>query len=201
MNFNNHSNLEGQHAFLGASKYHWINYGEDKVAEAYRNFLATQKGTVLHAFAAQCIMLNQKLPKSKQTLNMYVNDAIGMKWGVRRSEAQLARTRGHSSKPSDDKNEVAARKVAVKNRRTMSDADLKKRIERLKLEREFKNLTEDDIAPGRKYVSEIISASGKKALTMAAAGAMTYAVKTAMTKEFNLKEAAQYIAANPNKKK
>ena len=36
MNFNNHSNLEGQHAFLGASKYHWINYGEDKVAEAYR---------------------------------------------------------------------------------------------------------------------------------------------------------------------
>ena len=65
MNFNNHSNLEGQHAFLGASKYHWINYGEDKVAEAYRNFLATQKGTVLHAFAAQCIMLNQKLHRSR----------------------------------------------------------------------------------------------------------------------------------------
>lgn len=81
--------------------------------------------------------------------------------GVRRSEAQLARASGHSSKPSDDKNEVAARKVAVKNRRTMSDSDLKKRIERLKLEREFKNLTEDDIAPGRKYVSEILSASGK----------------------------------------
>ena len=58
MNFNNHSNLEGQHAFLGASKYHWINYGEDKVAEAYRNFLATQKGTVLHAFAAQCITVS-----------------------------------------------------------------------------------------------------------------------------------------------
>lgn len=38
MNFNNHSNLEGQHAFLGASKYHWINYGEDKVAEAYQKF-------------------------------------------------------------------------------------------------------------------------------------------------------------------
>ena len=126
---------------------------------------------------------------------------LGMKWGVRRSEAQLARARGHSSKSSDDKNEVSARKAAVKNRRTMSDADLKKKIERLKLERKFKNLTEDDIAPGRKYVSEILSASGKKALTVAAAGAMTYAVKTAMTKEFNLKEAAQYIAANPNKKK
>lgn len=79
MNFNNHLNLEGQHAFLGASKYHWINYDESKVAESYSKFLATQKGTVLHEFAAQCIRLGQKLPKSQKTLNMYVNDAIGFK--------------------------------------------------------------------------------------------------------------------------
>jgi hypothetical protein len=79
MNFNKHSNLEGQHAFLGASKYHWINYDEQKVAESYSKFIATQKGTILHEFAAQCISLGQKLPKSKKTLNMYVNDAIGYK--------------------------------------------------------------------------------------------------------------------------
>lgn len=79
MNFNRHSNLEGQHAFLGASKYHWINYDESKVAESYSKFLATQKGTVLHEFVAQCIRLGQKLPKSQKTLNMYVNDAIGFK--------------------------------------------------------------------------------------------------------------------------
>ena len=35
---------------------------------------------------------------------------------------------------------------------------------------------------------------------MAAAGAMAYTIKYAMTKEFNSKEAAQYMAANPNKK-
>ena len=79
MNFNRHSNLEGQHAFLGASKYHWINYDEDKLASSYLKFLATQKGTVLHDFAAQCIKLGQKLPKSQKTLNMYVNDAIGFR--------------------------------------------------------------------------------------------------------------------------
>ena len=79
MIFNNHSNLEGQHAFLGASKYHWINYSEDKVVESYNKFLATLKGTTLHEFAAQCIKLGQKLPKSKKTLNNYVNDAIGYK--------------------------------------------------------------------------------------------------------------------------
>ena len=79
MNFNNHSKLEGLHAFLGASKYHWINYSEEKVADTYLKFLAVQKGTTLHAFAAQCIELEQKLPQSRKTLNMYVNDAIGYK--------------------------------------------------------------------------------------------------------------------------
>lgn len=79
MNFNRHSNLEGQHAFLSASKYHWINYDEAKIAESYEKMLAVRKGTILHAFAAQCISLGQKLPKSSKTLNMYVNDAIGYK--------------------------------------------------------------------------------------------------------------------------
>ena len=79
MNFHNHSNLEGQHAFLSASKYHWINYDEDKIATSYRNFKSVQKGTELHEFAAQCIKLGQKLPRSNKTLNMYVNDAIGYK--------------------------------------------------------------------------------------------------------------------------
>lgn len=77
MNFNRHLNLEGQHAFLGASKYHWINYDEEKVASAYSKFLAVQKGSVLHDFAARCIQLGQRLPKSQKTLNQYVNDAVG----------------------------------------------------------------------------------------------------------------------------
>lgn len=79
MNFNKHSALEGQHAFLGASKYHWINYDEGKLATSYTNFLAAQKGTEIHELAAKCIKLNQKLPRSQKTLNMYVNDAIGFK--------------------------------------------------------------------------------------------------------------------------
>lgn len=79
MNFLKHSELEGQHAFLGASKYHWLNYDEEKLASSYRNHLAKMRGTELHEFAATCIRLGQKLPRSKKTLNMYVNDAIGFK--------------------------------------------------------------------------------------------------------------------------
>lgn len=79
MNFNKHSDFEGQHAFLGASKYHWINYSDDKLTESYFKMMATQKGTELHEFAAQCIRLGQQLKISKKTLGMYVNDAIGFK--------------------------------------------------------------------------------------------------------------------------
>ena len=79
MNFKKHSSLEGKHAFLGASKYHWINYDTDKLIDSYSKFQATLNGTILHDFACQCITLGQKLPKSQKTLNMYVNDAIGFK--------------------------------------------------------------------------------------------------------------------------
>ena len=77
MNFNRHSDLEGQHAFLGASNYHWINYDEEKVVDTFNNRKATLRGTELHELASTMIRLGVKLPRTKQTLNMYVNDAIG----------------------------------------------------------------------------------------------------------------------------
>lgn len=77
MNFIEHSELVGQHAFLSASKYSWVNYDPDKLISTYKNFQAAQRGTELHDFARRCIELGQKLPRSNKTLNMYVNDAIG----------------------------------------------------------------------------------------------------------------------------
>lgn len=77
MNFNDHSNLKDLHAFLGASKYHWIKYDEEKLEESYLKSLAKQKGTRLHALAAELIELRIPLRKEQKTLNMYVNDAIG----------------------------------------------------------------------------------------------------------------------------
>lgn len=79
MNWNNHSKLTGAHAFLGASKYSWLNYDDDRLIEAYANQQAVYKGTRLHALAAELISLHQPLPRTQKTLNMYVNDAIGYK--------------------------------------------------------------------------------------------------------------------------
>lgn len=77
MHFNDHWKLKDKHAFLGASQCSWLNYDEERLITVYQNMMAKERGTRLHAFAAECISLNQKLPRSNKTLNLYVNDAIG----------------------------------------------------------------------------------------------------------------------------
>lgn len=79
MNFNAHSGFEGKHAFLGASSHAWVNYDEEKLIRTYSSFLARIRGSELHKFAYDAIRLGIKLTKNRQTLNMYVNDAIGYK--------------------------------------------------------------------------------------------------------------------------
>lgn len=126
---------------------------------------------------------------------------LGMKWGVRRTEAQLARARGKKKASSADDKVKESRKADSKKRRTLSDAELKQKIERLKMEKQFKDLTDEDVSPGKKMAADILKSAGTKVLSAAAAGAAAYAVKAIMTKNFDIKEAANYIASNPNKKK
>ena len=80
MQWNDHSREipEGAHAFFGASNYHWTNYDLEKMEQVYRNHLSTLEGTEKHEFAAYCISMRRKL-EGKDTLALYVNDAIGFK--------------------------------------------------------------------------------------------------------------------------
>lgn len=77
MNFNEHSKLVGQHAFLSASKYAWLNYDEEKLERIWRTSQEAARGTRLHNLAASLIREGVLLRNSRKTLNMYVNDAIG----------------------------------------------------------------------------------------------------------------------------
>ena len=77
MNFNEHYGVSGRHAFLSPSQYHWLNYDKEKLEERYFNSQARQRGIELHEFASQAIKLGRKLPKNKDTVNMFVNDAVG----------------------------------------------------------------------------------------------------------------------------
>lgn len=79
MLFNTHSALVGQHAFLSASKHHWTNYDDEKLERVFIASMAARRGTELHALACDLIRLGVKLPRSSQSLNMYVNDALGFR--------------------------------------------------------------------------------------------------------------------------
>ena len=79
MNFNKHYDLIGEHAYLSASKYHWLNYSDDKMVETYKKYLAVERGTRLHALASEHINLGITMPRTQTTLNMFINDAIGYK--------------------------------------------------------------------------------------------------------------------------
>lgn len=79
MIFNIHKNLGGLHAPFSASQSSWLRYDDDKVIEVYINRKSAELGTRLHEWAKETIDLGIKMPKTKKTLNMYVNDAIGFK--------------------------------------------------------------------------------------------------------------------------
>lgn len=64
MIFNDHYKLEGKHAFLGASKYQWLNYDDETLEARYISQYSQQIGTVIHAYAADLIKHRIKLHKS-----------------------------------------------------------------------------------------------------------------------------------------
>jgi hypothetical protein len=79
MHFFPHFELEGRHAFLSPSNYHWVNYSDEKLDRVFITNLAAKRGDELHTLAKDLIRLGVKLPRSQKTLNMYVNDAIGFR--------------------------------------------------------------------------------------------------------------------------
>jgi hypothetical protein len=63
MQWNDHHQLEGKHAFLGASNYHWINWNDETFENRYYGQFSTQIGTAIHALAHDCIVSRTKLTK------------------------------------------------------------------------------------------------------------------------------------------
>lgn len=103
MNFNDHSKLKGLHALLGASKYHWLNYDNEKLVDYFSSQAKVARGTALHEIAKDLIDNRVKLSKQDrhliqfellkkginpavidpdeilETLLPYVNDALGFR--------------------------------------------------------------------------------------------------------------------------
>lgn len=77
--WNAHKNLKDKHAILGASNYHWLNYDEDRIRDAYGRMKMKERGTRMHALAAEHIDLRIKMPDNDISFNRYVNDGIAFR--------------------------------------------------------------------------------------------------------------------------
>ena len=81
---------------------------------------------------------------------------LGMKWGVRRSEAQLARARKKAAKNEPD-HEDYTKAHTPKSVRKMSNVELNERNKRLNAEKQYKQLTQKT-STGKKIVNTIVAA-------------------------------------------
>ena len=128
----------------------------------------------------------------------------GMKWGVRRyqnPDGTLTAAGKRRAQKQTDKAIKAERKEASRNRRSLSDDELSARIKRLEQEKKLKNLTAEDVSPGKSATKKMLGQVGSKVLYTAAVGAAVYAGHYAITGKFDPNVAANYIFPNPNKKK
>lgn len=123
------------------------------------------------------------------------NDALahygikGMKWGVRRTAAQL----GHKVRPGLGKRSRASPKKSKsakpdassspkKSVRELSDAELRDAISRLELEKRYKELSRSaspqKTSEGKKFVQDVLKKSGDNIATQF----VTYAMGTLVNK-------------------
>ena len=92
---------------------------------------------------------------------------LGMKWGVRRTPAQL--TRADKTESSDE----------IKK---MSDSKLRSKINRLQMEKQYKQLTSSEISVGRKFVQDVLTNAAKQTATNYVSKYMTKGIDAAIKK-------------------
>lgn len=79
---------------------------------------------------------------------------LGMKWGIRRTPEQLARAGGKNSKTKIDE-----------DIQQMSDSELRSRINRLQMEKQYKQLTSREVSIGKKFVKDVLTNAAKQTAT------------------------------------
>ena len=102
---------------------------------------------------------------------------IGMKWGVRRyqnkdgTRTAAGKKRESSSNSDAPAHEDYAKAHNSKSVKSMSDAELRNRLNRLQMEKQYSQLSSTDVNRGKEYVSK----------TLKVAGTIATATSTALT--------------------
>jgi len=83
---------------------------------------------------------------------------LGMRWGVRRTEAQLARARGKNKSSSEEESEDYKKAHSSKSIKSMSDAELRNRLNRLQMEQQYSKLNPTSMSKGKEIANKILKA-------------------------------------------
>lgn len=94
----------------------------------------------------------------------------GMRWGHRKRKVSS----------SSRSNQRKSRREMKRNRRTLSEADLNRNLDRLRKEKQLKELIDEDVNPGKKYIQDVLKKSGDRLLPAAIAAGGAYALSQVM---------------------
>lgn len=93
----------------------------------------------------------------------------GMKWGVRR--------KGGTPKTGD-------KTTYKKPPKNLSEAELKRRIQRMQLEKTYKDLNSPPPTRGKQYTNQLLESSGKQVVGAIVGSVATFAVQRALKAKF-----------------
>lgn len=157
---------------------------------------------------------------------------LGMRWGIRKDRRKSGSSRKKSTEVSSlgqrlsstaskastaikNQKKVNALKKAnkerarqkktdatTKNVKKMSDAEIKKRIERLQLEKQYKDLSSAQLSRGRKMAADVMSNMLKNSIQNIGTQTLTYVFGTAMNEllaDYNKKHGDGNRPINPRK--
>ena len=98
------------------------------------------------------------------------------------------------------KSEARARREAkrqqksdVQNRRTLSDKELRDKIQRLQMEKQLKDLSDRDLRSGRTEAKHMLQQVGTKVAATVLTGALLYGAKYVVEKQGNKNSTSDYI--------
>lgn len=109
---------------------------------------------------------------------------LGMKWGVRRTPAQLARARGAKKSDDDSKDTSKSSSSSTSKKKSvseMSDDELNKAVRRLQLEQQYRSLNPEKVSAGKRFMDKV----AKDIVIPAATEVAKNELKNALQKAFN----------------